>query len=281
MIRFDRVCKSYGQRKAVDELSLTIKRGEIMGLLGPNGAGKSTSVAMLCGLFSCDSGAISIDGTSPQQTATRRKLGLAPQQLALYEQLSAIDNLAFFGALYSLAGDDLPTACQHALALVGLSDRAQDKVSTFSGGMQRRLNLAVALLHDPDIIVLDEPTAGVDPQSRNKLFEVVLELKQLGKTIIYTTHYMEDATRLCDRVAIIDQGRLMACDSVSGLIRQHGGDSTIVIHDGQHQAPLVTKNVVPTLRTVTQQLSDDSLIEVRTPTLESVFLQLTGRHLRD
>lgn len=281
MISFDRVSKSYGERLAVDELSLQIQRGEIIGLLGPNGAGKSTSVAMMCGLLSCDSGTIRIDGASPQLPPTRRKIGLAPQQLALYEQLSALDNLRFFGALYDLDNTQLHSACDRALEQVGLRDRARDKVASFSGGMQRRLNLAVALLHDPDIIVLDEPTAGVDPQSRNKLFDLVLELKQLGKTIVYTTHYMEEATRLCDRVAIIDQGRLMACDSVSGLIRQYGGDSTIVIHDGQHQAPLVTKNVIPTLRELTQQHRDDTLIEVRAPTLESVFLQLTGRQLRD
>lgn len=281
MIVFEHVAKCYGERRAVDDLSLHVRRGEIFGLLGPNGAGKSTSVALLCGLLHSDSGAIRVDGEAPQQAPTRRKIGLAPQQLALYEQLSAQQNLEFFGALYDLRGEKLQQACHRVLQQTGLSDRARDRVETFSGGMQRRLNLAIALLHDPDIIVLDEPTAGVDPQSRNNLFDAILQLKQQGKTIIYTTHYMEEATRLCDRVAIIDQGRLLACDSVSGLIRHYGGDSTIVIHDHAATAPIVTQKVLPTLRELTTTLSDDSLIEVRTPTLESVFLHLTGRQLRD
>ncbi len=281
MISFDHVSKSYGTRRAVDQLDLQIRRGEILGLLGPNGAGKSSSVAMLCGLLACDDGRITIDGESPQSPATRRRIGLAPQQLALYEQLTALDNVRFFGALYGLSGAALHDAGERVLRTVGLSDRARDRVAHFSGGMQRRLNLGIALLHDPDIIVLDEPTAGVDPQSRNNLFDVILELKQLGKTIVYTTHYMEEATRLCDRVAIIDHGKLLACDTVSNLIRQHGGDSTIIVHDDNASAPIHTRQVLPHLRTLGQHWHDDTLIEVRTPTLESVFLHLTGRQLRD
>jgi ABC-2 type transport system ATP-binding protein len=281
MITLDHVSKAYGPRIAVDQLSLRIRSGEILGLLGPNGAGKSTTVTMLCGLLAIDSGRITIAGGSPADAATRRRIGLAPQQLALYETLSANDNLRFFGALYDLSGAALTRACQRVLDWVGLADRADDKVARFSGGMQRRLNLAIALLHDPDIIVLDEPTVGVDPQSRNKLFDVILELKQLGKTVVYTTHYMEEATRLCDRVAIIDHGKLLACDRVSALIRAHGGDSTVIIHDGEHATATTLRQVVPHLRDISRHLRDDSLIEVQTPTLESVFLHLTGRQLRD
>jgi ABC-2 type transport system ATP-binding protein len=281
MISFENVSKRFGDRVAVDQLNLQVRDGEILGLLGPNGAGKSTSVALLSGLLQCDQGAVLIDGHTPRDAVTRRRLGVAPQQLALYDQLTAHDNLQFFAALYNLPKATRRADCERVLEWVGLRDRANDKVMHFSGGMQRRLNLAIALLHDPDIIVLDEPTAGVDPQSRNKLFDVIEELKQLGKTIVYTTHYMEEATRLCDRVAIIDQGRLLACDTVNGLVRHYGGDSTIIVHDDNHHHTITTKQAVPQLRELSQQWPNDALIEVRTPTLESVFLQLTGRQLRD
>ena len=232
--------KSFASLVAVDDVSLRLENGETLGLLGPNGAGKTTTVSILCGLTTPDRGTVSVDGqplggdTSPG----KRKIGLVPQDLALYEELSARDNLQFFGALYGLAGAGLEAALASALELVGLADRAKDRVKVFSGGMKRRLNLAAGLLHDPDILLLDEPTVGVDPQSRNAIFDNLEQLKSRGKALLYTTHYMEEAQRLADRIVIIDHGKVIANDTVAGLTRGGG-------------------------------------------TLESVFLGLTGRSLRD
>jgi ABC-2 type transport system ATP-binding protein len=232
--------KSFGKLVAVDDVSLTIEQGQTLGLLGPNGAGKTTTVSMLCGLITPDRGEVRIAGRklSGDTDPGKRKIGLVPQDLALYEELSARDNLQFFGALYGLSGADLTRALTSALELVGLADRAKDRVKVFSGGMKRRLNLAAGLLHDPDILLLDEPTVGVDPQSRNAIFDNLEHLKRQGKALLYTTHYMEEAQRLADRIVIIDNGRVIANDTVAGLTR--GGD-----------------------------------------TLETVFLTLTGRSLRD
>ena len=232
--------KSFGTLVAVDDVSLRIAKGETLGLLGPNGAGKTTTVSMLCGLTTPDRGEVRIDGRklSGDTDPGKRRIGLVPQDLALYDELSARDNLQFFGALYGLAGADLERALTSALETVGLADRAKDRVKVFSGGMKRRLNLAAGLLHNPDILLLDEPTVGVDPQSRNAIFDNLEHLKKQGKALLYTTHYMEEAERLADRIVIIDHGKVIANDTVAGLTR--GGD-----------------------------------------TLESVFLTLTGRSLRD
>lgn len=284
MLHLDNVSKAYGDQLAVDGLSLQTKAGEIFGLLGPNGAGKSTSCALITGLLAPDRGQVRIDGVDPRTPRIRQRIGLAPQKLALYDRLSARSNLQFFASLYGLSGQRARDAIGTALAQVGLADRADDTVATFSGGMLRRLNLACALVHDPDLILLDEPTAGVDPQSRNRLFESVLALKAAGKTVIYTTHYMEEAERLCDRVAIIDHGRLLALDSVPNLLQQYGGASEIILRRAGNRRQISTGDAMASLRSLLHETAtgaDVELLEVRPPTLESVFLQLTGKHLRD
>src|SRR6185295_6296561 len=201
--------KSYGDRVAVDGISLSLSPGEIFGLLGPNGAGKTTTVSMLSGLLSPDRGEVLVDGQPLAGDAdpAKRRIGLVPQDLALYEELPALDNLKFFGALYGMSGAALGRAIGEALEFVGLADRGKDLVKAYSGGMKRRLNLAAALLHDPAVLLLDEPTVGVDPQSRNAIFDNLEELRRRGKALLYTTHYMEEAERLCDRISIVDAGR--------------------------------------------------------------------------
>ncbi|NQD37108.1 ABC transporter ATP-binding protein [Permianibacter sp. IMCC34836] len=281
MLELENVSKAYAGKRAVHQLSLQIRAGEIFGLLGPNGAGKSTSCALITGLLAPDSGSVCIAGTDPRQHTVRRRIGLAPQKLALYERLSARANLQFFASLYGITGLSGNEAVGQALAQVGLTERAEDPVSTFSGGMLRRLNLAGALVHNPDLLLLDEPTAGVDPQSRSRLFDTVLALKAAGKTVIYTTHYMEEAERLCDRVAILDNGRLLALDTVPALLRQYGGASEIVLRNGHGQRQISTTDPLATLRELLATDTSADLLEVRPPTLESAFLNLTGKHLRD
>lgn len=222
MLELHDVRKSYGARQAVKGISFAIRAGETLGLLGPNGAGKTTTVSMIAGLITPDSGEVKLDGRSlaGDTDPLKARIGLVPQDLALFEDLSARDNLFLFGALYGLQGAALAGATAETLSFTGLTDRAKDKVKTFSGGMKRRLNLAAALLHDPDLIILDEPTVGVDPQSRNAIFEGLEILKARGKTLLYTTHYMEEAERLCDRIVIVDHGEVIADDTVAGLTRR-------------------------------------------------------------
>ncbi|MFK7818386.1 MAG: ABC transporter ATP-binding protein, partial [Planctomycetaceae bacterium] len=227
MIQVDGLQKSYGSHKAVDGVSFEIRKGETFGLLGPNGAGKTTTLSMLVGLLKPDGGSVRIEGQDPLKPATRLRIGIAPQALSLYEELSAEENLRFFTQLYDYSGDGLRSRVEWALEFAALADRRKSRVSTFSGGMKRRLNMACAMIHEPDVILLDEPTVGVDPQSRNHIFERIEELKQQGRTIIYTTHYMEAAQRLCDRVGVIDGGKILAIDTVQNLIRDHGGDSIV------------------------------------------------------
>ena len=206
---------------AVDDVSFEVRAGETVGLLGPNGAGKTTTLSMMSGLTQPDSGSVSFGGELLHQDADslKRRVGLVPQDLALFDELSAWSNLELFGGLYGLSGRTLAQRAGAALDLVGLSNRRNDRVKQFSGGMKRRLNIAGALLHDPELILLDEPTVGVDPQSRNAIFENLEALKARGKTLVYTTHYMEEAERLCDRIVIIDHGRVIANDTVRGLYR--------------------------------------------------------------
>ncbi len=223
MLQVDRLSKRYGERVAVDAISFSIAQGETVGLLGPNGAGKTTAISMICGISKPDSGEVTLGGVKLTQDANalKRRVGLVPQDLALYEELSAWANLQLFGGLYGLGAAELQPRAQAVLALVGLTDRSADRVKTFSGGMKRRLNIAGALLHEPDLILLDEPTVGVDPQSRNAIFDNLEELKRRGKTLLYTTHYMEEAERLCDRVLILDHGRILASDTVAGFKQQY------------------------------------------------------------
>lgn len=247
MLEVRGVRKTFGDLVAVHDVSFTLNAGEVLGLLGPNGAGKTTTVAMIAGLMAPASGEVLVEGAplNGDTDPKKRRIGLVPQDLALYDELSALANLRFFGALYDLEPAALERAIDSSLTLVGLADRARDKVSTFSGGMKRRLNLAASLLHDPDILLLDEPTVGVDPQSRNAIFSNLETLKAQGKALLYTTHYMEEVERLADRVVIVDHGRVIAYDTLAGL---------------QHHAPAGTTGHA---------------------SLEQIFLSLTGRTLRD
>ena len=302
--------KSYGRNVAVDGVSFRIGKGETIGLLGPNGAGKTTIVSMIAGLVRPDSGQVLIDGQSPggDSDPIKHKIGLVPQDLALYDELPAGDNLAFFGALYKLGGARLKTAIAEAVELVGLTDRVKDKVGTFSGGMKRRLNLAAALLHDPELLLLDEPTVGVDPQSRNAIFDNLETLKKRGKTLCYTTHYMEEAERLCDRLVIIDHGKVIADDTLHNLYKLLPVTNILSVELDNGGAGLVLEELqrLPAVRSAQleggilkagiRNLSADSpgilqwLVErgltfnhvvSERADLETVFLTLTGRSLRD
>lgn len=281
MIEVRGISKHYGELKAVDNLSITIEKGHIFGLLGPNGAGKSTTISMMCGLISPDQGSVQLNGELPTAKATKQKIGLIPQSIALYEELTALDNLSFFADLYGLSYSLKAERMEWSLKFVGLQDRAKDTVSEYSGGMKRRLNLAASLLHDPEFIFMDEPTAGVDPQSRNKLFESVFELKELGKTIIYTTHYMEEAEKLCDRVGVVDKGQLLALGTVDELIEQHGGHSSVNIRSEQGDESFMTANPVNDLMARLRNLNTVENLSLQRPNLETVFLNLTGKQLRD
>lgn len=288
--------KAFGAIVAVDDLSLDIEPGITFGLLGPNGAGKSTTIHMLVGALKPDAGSIRINGSSdPTRAAVRRDIGIAPQRLALYDDLTAEENLVFFGCLYGLSGARLTERVGWALEFSRLADRRESRVKTFSGGMLRRLNLACALLPDPSILLCDEPTAGVDPQSRNHIFEIIEALKAQGRTVLYTTHYMEEAQRLCDRVAIMDHGKVLALDTVAGLIKEYGSRNVVTADlDRPPDDPTDLPGTVDgrTLRFETDKPLDDMLqltnkgftfswFHVQRPDLESVFLSLTGRSLRD
>ncbi len=281
MILFSDIVKSFGAIRALDNLSLEINAGEIFGLLGPNGAGKSTLIGIAVGLLDPDRGTVRIgDGDPRGSGGSRSMLGVAPQAVALYDELTAEENLSFFGKLYRLGGTTLRARVDWALDFSGLGERRRDRVSTYSGGMKRRLNLAAALLHDPEVLLLDEPTVGVDPQSRNSIFDGIRKLHAGGKTIVYTTHYMEEAQRLCDRVAIIDHGKVLALDTVEGLMKRYGGKSVLVAETSGGEVRTETDDPVGELVRLRQSgvLHD---FRIDKPDLESVFLHLTGRRLRD
>jgi linearmycin/streptolysin S transport system ATP-binding protein len=294
-IRVEGLRKSYGDLLAVDGVSFDIRQGETFGLLGPNGAGKTTTIGMIVGTLRPDSGSVRLDGhEDPTRPAVRHLVGAAPQALALYSELTGEENLAFFGRLYGLSGSRLRERVEWALTFSGLADRRKDRVSAYSGGMQRRLNLVAGLLHDPPVVVLDEPTVGVDPQSRNLIFENIDSLKLQGRTILYTTHYMEEAERLCDRVAIMDHGKILASDTVNALLRQHGGLSTVEIEFADRPKGLEglggswdrglwrvdTEQPVHVLERASAA-GHFANVSIRGANLEAVFLQLTGRSLRD
>ncbi len=310
MLEVDDLKKSYGDLLAVNGVSLSAGVGEIVGLLGPNGAGKTTTVSIIAGLTPPDSGSVRIDGRplSGDQDPNKRRIGLVPQELALFDELTAHANLQLFAALYDLDGAAAQRAMGEALELVGLADRAQERVKNYSGGMKRRLNLAAALLHDPQILLLDEPTVGVDPQSRNAIFDNLEVLKSRGKTLVYTTHYMEEAERLCDRVIIIDHGEVVANDTLQGLYRMLPVTNLLAVEfdSGQDGIQLNELQALPgvrsakleggTLRVGVQDLAIETphvlewLVErghryrnvaSERANLETVFLTLTGRSLRD
>jgi ABC-2 type transport system ATP-binding protein len=236
---------------------------------------------MAVGLLAPDDGRVEILGIGdPLQPAVRARVGVAPQALALYELLTAEENLHFFGTIYGLAGSTLQRRVTAALDVAGLRERAGSRVETFSGGMKRRLNLAAALVHDPDLLVLDEPTVGVDPQSRHALFEAIEALRRQGKTVIYTTHYMEEAERLCDRIAIVDDGRLLALGTLAQLLATYGGLPTLVADTADGSVRRPTADPLETLNELARTTAVHGF-HVQRPTLEQVVLQLTGKSLRD
>ena len=273
----DRLRKSYGTVAAVVDVSFSVAAGEIVGLLGPNGAGKSTTVGIIAGLLKPDAGEVRVNGAvlSGDTDPAKRTIGLVPQDIALFEELSARENLRFFGSLYGLRGAALDATIASGLEFVGLGQRARDKVKTFSGGMKRRLNLAAGLLHDPQLVLLDEPTVGIDPQSRNAIFDNLEALRARGKALVYTTHYMEEAERLCDRIVIVDHGRVLASDTVRGLYGLLPASRRLTVE--LREPP--TDGVLTELRAMSAVESIE-VVGARGD-LETVFLTLTGRTLRD
>jgi ABC-2 type transport system ATP-binding protein len=303
MIKADNLKKRYGDTVALDDVSFEVKKGETFGLLGPNGAGKTTTIQLLCGLLKPDSGMVTLDGkTDPTLVEVRLSLGMVPQTLAIYEELSAEENLRFFGRIYGLSGRQLKERVRNCLEIAGLTQRSRERVSKYSGGMKRRLNMVCSLLHEPPLLLLDEPTVGVDPQSRNSIFDTIESMKKQGRTIIYTTHYMEEAERLCDRVAILDHGKILDMDSIHNLIAKHGGLSHIEAEleqspsDPEKIKQLIdNKNIqiegtmirfetgrpMESLAMLNRSGVRFQTLKVQTANLEDVFLNLTGRRLRD
>src|SRR5579875_3377910 len=302
-LRIEGLVKRFGDLTAVDGVSLELNAGECLGLLGPNGAGKSTLIRSIVGRVIPDAGKVSIFGNPSDSVAARKALGWVPQDLALYPRLTCKENLEAFGQYHGLSRTDLRPSIAWCLEWAGLADRAKDLVGSFSGGMKRRLNMAAGIIHRPKAILMDEPTVGVDPQSRNRIFEMIEKLRGEGISMIYTTHYMEEAERLCDRIAIIDHGRVIALGTKNDLVRNVFGSSTEVIarfgHSderliawvAEHGGVLENGTARFTIEQPTEvvalldaagnaghELADVSL---RKPNLESVFLHWTGRELRD
>jgi ABC-2 type transport system ATP-binding protein len=301
--------KMYGSRAAVNGVNFDIRIGECYGLLGPNGAGKTTTISMLCGLLDRDGGDVTVAGQKLDPGATQAKaaIGYVPQDIALYLDMSARENLHFFGRLYGLSGARLATRIDATLEAVGLKDREDDKVGAYSGGMARRINIAVGLLHEPKLLVLDEPTVGVDPQSRNAILEAVEKLSTEGMAVLYTTHYMEEAERLCDRVGIIDEGRIVAEGTRRELVAQVGERDRLRVSasgpldvfarecldlDGVEGADVTEDGIellaqngqallVPLVRKAEALGVKVTGVDVVEPDLEAVFLHLTGKALRD
>jgi ABC-2 type transport system ATP-binding protein len=305
MLQLENVTKRFGGITALDGVSLHVAAGEFFGLLGPNGAGKSTLMSLVAGLRAPDAGGLTLDGAAiaPADASTRVALGLVPQHIALYTELSAAQNLRIFGQLYGLGGADLRGRVDQALAAVQLTERRSDQVKTFSGGMQRRLNLAAALLHRPKLLLCDEPTVGVDPQSRNAIFEYLERLNRDGLTIIYSTHYMEEATRLCSRIGIIDHGRILGLGTLDELLTKLpfeeeirfpqtpatgplaarlGAMGEVTTSDGLHRFRPKPDYQLSAFYELTESLGlPPRLFTSQRPTLEALFLLLTGRHIRE
>ena len=305
MLTIENVTKRFGEIVALDRVSLSLARGEFFGLLGPNGAGKTTLMSLVAGLRAPDSGSISINGqrVGPNAMAPRHELGFVPQAIALYEELSAEENLRLFGKLYGLAGRELRARVDHGLHAAQLFERRQDKVQTYSGGMKRRINVVASILHRPALLLCDEPTVGVDPQSRNAIFEFLQRLNADGMTIVYSTHYMEEATRLCSRIAIIDHGRMLALGTLdellthlpfSELVRIARNDQTTAQMQALAEYGEITKAEDAYLFKLRDGLRFSEFFaaaeelglpyryfNIRRPTLEDLFLHLTGKNLRD
>ena len=282
--------------------------GEIFGFLGPNGAGKTTTIQMICSLLRPDRGAIYLNDQEllPNKRHLRKKLGVVPQEIALYDDLTALDNLTFWGGLYDLSGKSLRKRIDELLEVFGLSDRAKDPVKTYSGGMKRRLNMAAGMVHQPELLLLDEPTVGIDPQARYNMLDTVQQIVKNGTTILYTTHYLDEADKLCDRIAIMDHGKLLATGTNKELRNIVGENTLIQLTDSSNPALLQQiKSKYPTVGvenlqnkavifTLPPQVGEGEFIEVliktgfsmnslqiKQPSLDSVFIKLTGRELRD
>src|SRR5262245_353694 len=299
--------KRYGATVALDGVLLTVEAGEVFGLLGPDGAGKTTLLAIVSGLVRADRGTVRLFSKpfTHDHREMRRLVGLGTQDLSIYPDLTARENLRFFGKLYGLRGKQLESLVDAELAAVGLTDRANDRVNTFSGGMKRRLNLAAAVVHRPKLLLLDEPTTGVDPQSRNHIFDQVRALSAAGMTIIYTSHYMEEVQTLCRRIAILDHGKVRACDTLPNLLKQLDATLRVTLANAPQNFAtrlaaipgvkrvrptesgfeLVVEEIGPALAKVaavcTATRTELCTSTTTDPTLERVFLHLTGRALRD
>ncbi len=309
MFQIEGLVKSYGPLRAVDGVSFTVAKGELYGLLGPNGAGKTTIMSMLSGLLAPDEGRILFDSVdlASEPLKVKAQLGVVPQEPALYENLSARENLHFWGGLYGLSGAPLKAAVDRVLDLVGLTDRAKDPVKQYSGGMKRRINLALGLVHAPRAVLMDEPTVGIDPQARLNILESVKQVAAAGTTVIYTTHYLEEVEQLCDRIAIMDHGKILAEGTLDELKSRVGGrdvvtvrgpfDSALVMPRLETLAGVQVTSVEPGRMVLTVEGSGRGSVEllgrvlaadlpidgisIQPPSLNTLFLNLTGRELRD
>ncbi|WBX71209.1 ABC transporter ATP-binding protein [Tenacibaculum retecalamus] len=306
MIQVTNLSKSFDQLQAVQNLSFSIKKGEVFGLLDPNGAGKSTTINIMSTILSSDKGKILIDGNDIKKTPNFCKtlIGVVPQEVSLYNEFTAYQNLLFWGKLYKIPTQELKEKVTAVLELIGLSDRKDDLIKTFSGGMKRRINIASAILHNPKVLFMDEPTVGVDPQSRNRIFEIIENLNNQGMTIVYTTHYMEEVERLCNRIAIIDNGKIVAQGTQSELQKESNVKETIEITyqsilANQKKSLLenfqkitfkeksfvivcdVNKDLVNIISICNAQKISIEDLKLNKVTLESIFLKLTGKQLRD
>lgn len=301
--------KSYKKIKAVKGISFNLEQGEVLGLLGPNGAGKSTTISMISTLLKPDAGNIQYNGSDivKNPKAIQENLGYVPQEIALYPMLTGKENLQFWGRAYGLKGDILKKRIQEVSEVIGIGERLKDKVKTYSGGMKRRLNIGVALLHNPELIIMDEPTVGIDPQSRNHILDTVLELNKQGMTVIYTSHYMEEVEYLCNRICIMDQGEIIAegtkeelinqiasvrdlklkldnySDDIFGKFENHPSVEEVKSDDGE--IVLKIKQDTMAIKEIVDIINENGAtilsMDIEEPNLEAVFLQLTGRMLRD
>ncbi|MEA2562019.1 MAG: linearmycin/streptolysin transport system ATP-binding protein [Acidobacteriota bacterium] len=307
MIRVDGLVKRFGDIHAVDGVSFSVEAGEIYGLLGPNGAGKTTTFSMLAGLLAPDSGRVTVGGVdlASDPLGVKRGLGVVPQEVAVYEELTARENLGLWGGLYGLSGSELAAAVERALDEVGLAGRSREPVQRFSGGMKRRLNLSLGLIHRPKAVLLDEPTVGIDPQARNNILEVVRKTADAGAAIVYTTHYLEEAERLCDRIGIIDHGKLLAEGTLAELkalvaeeevvtlfggfdpataraeVERLPGVKVLVAEAGKLAFSSGGKGAAGLLGQIFGRGLDVDRVSIEPPSLNGLFLKLTGRELRD
>ncbi|WP_274648713.1 ABC transporter ATP-binding protein [Paenibacillus humicola] len=303
LLEVSRLRKTYGKKQALHDVTFSLKAGTSLGFLGPNGAGKSTTMKILTGIVNADSGSVRLMGkdVTGDMDTVAKYIGYVPQEITLYEKLSAYDNLLFFGESYGVRGTELRLRIDEVLEKTGLKDRARDEVQTFSGGMKRRINIAAALLHRPKLLILDEPTVGIDPQSRNHIFELIRELNRSGVTIIYSTHYMEEVETLCDEVAIMDGGTVKARGPLGELLETYGRKAIYMEAAGMTEAPrdpdvskavkegagwlLETEHVGDVMQRLLQlavnRRWEVKQLEIVRPSLESVFLTVTGTALRD